>query len=299
MGTAGKFLVIGSGGQVGSALCKLLGTKAIGVDYPEFNLAELESIEQNLQKFADKPVDAIINAAAYTQVDKAESEREVTRTINSLAPEVIAKFCKTREIPLVHYSTDYVYPGTGTHFMTEEEKYGPCNYYGETKREGDERIEKLGGQYLIFRTCWVYDAGGKNFLNTILRLAGENGELSIVSDQFGSPSYAGDLAKATIQALNQAMESRNFPSGIYHLCNSNVTTWRDYAEEIVKLAKEMGVKLRCNKVLTKTSEEYITPARRPKNSRLSTEKLKRVFGITMPSWQDSLKHCLREKYASK
>ncbi len=287
-------LVIGCRGQVGKALLQVLGPNAKGMDSSQFNLDNLSQIRPALEEIKPR---VVINAAAYTMVDKAESEREAARNINALAPELIAQYCAEKDIPFIHYSTDYVYPGTGTHVMTEDEKYGPCNYYGETKREGDERITAVGGKFLIFRTCWVYDAFGKNFVNTILRIAGEKEELSIVSDQFGAPSYAPDLAGATIMSLRAAtIRGKKFPSGIYHLCNSGVTNWRDFAEAILGQAKEFGVKPKAQKILPMASEQYITPAKRPKNSRLSTEKLTKTFGVQMRPWQESLKECLREKF---
>lgn len=289
-----KILVVGARGQIGSALLKNLTAQAIGVDSNQLNLTNLKDLETNLGRMNPS---AIVNAAAYTQVDKAESERELAYKINAGAPEVLAKFCRERNLPFIHYSTDYVYSGAGLHFMSEDEKYEPSNFYGESKRAGDEKIQEVGGKFLIFRTCWVYDSTGKNFMNTILRLAGEREELRVVNDQIGSPSYAPDLANLTLSAFSRAMEFKEFPSGIYHLCNSGVASWWDFAEEIVARAKKLGCSLKCKKILPIPSEEYLTPAKRPKNSRLSTEKVKRVFGISAPSWQDGLQRCLQGKYA--
>lgn len=292
MTTDKKILVIGSKGQMGRALAEVLGDRAIVIGSSQLDLTKTDSIAKILQNYNPS---AVINAAAYTMVDKAESEREAAHQLNALAPEIIAKFCREKDIPFVHYSTDYVYSGNGTHFMTEEEPYGPMNHYGVTKLEGDRRVEAVGGKFLIFRICWVYDAVGKNFVNTILRLAGENKEFAIVNDQFGAPTFSGDIAQATVDCLNQAMKSATFPSGIYNLCNAGYTNWCEYAGTIVEKAKNLGASLKVEKVLSKTTAEYVTAAKRPSNSRLSTEKLRCIFGLSMPSWQDSLEKVLKEK----
>jgi dTDP-4-dehydrorhamnose reductase len=289
-----KFLVIGCRGQIGKALLKILGDRGVGLDSTQLDLTKTDLIAKTLQEYDSS---AIINAAAYTTVDKAETDRQTAHLVNALAPEVIAKFCKEKDIPFVHFSTDYVYSGLGSHFMSEDEKYGPANYYAVSKLEGDQRVQQVGGKFLIFRVCWVYDLEGKNFVNTILRLANEKKELSVINDQFGAPSFAGDLAQATIDCLYQAINALTFPAGIYNLSSSGITNWQEYAQTIVTKAKTLGADLKTEKVLPITTADYVTPAKRPMNSRLDTEKVKRVFGIELPSWQDSLERVLKEKYA--
>lgn len=288
-----KILVIGSRGQVARALLGILGDRGIGIGSDQLDLTKTDAIEKFLQNY--NPT-AIINAAAYTMVDKAEEEREAAETLNALAPEVIAKYCLQKNIPFVHYSTDYVYSGRGSHFMTEEEEYAPLSHYATTKLEGDRRVEAVGGKFLIFRICWVYDANGKNFMNTILRLAGEKKELGIVNDQFGAPTFAGDVARATLDCLAKAMSCGTFPSGIYNLCNEGVTNWHEYAGVIVEKAKSLGVNVVVEKILPLTTAQFVTPAKRPSNSRLSMEKLKSVFDVSLPGWDESLDKVLREKF---
>lgn len=290
-----KILVTGCRGQIGSALLKIFKEYAVGIDVEDLDLTKIELIRPYLDKINPK---VIINCAAYTQVDKAETERELAMVINAQAPHEMAKWCKAQDLPFVHYSTDYVYPGTGVEVMTEDHDRSPCNYYGETKLAGDKKILSTEGKILIFRTCWVYDASGKNFMNTILRLASEKEELTIVNDQIGSPSFASDIARGTVDALSLASKMTKFPSGVYHICSSEYTNWCEFAEKIVSSAKDMGQKFKVNKISAISSEQYKSPAKRPKNSRLSCEKLKRVFGISLPSWQDGLNRCLKEKYAN-
>ncbi|OQW46777.1 MAG: hypothetical protein A4S09_02385 [Proteobacteria bacterium SG_bin7] len=290
-----KILIIGSRGQIGRALLEILGKEAVGVASTQLDLAKTDSIAKFLQNY--NPI-AVINTAAYTGVDKAESERDAAFALNALAPEIMAKFCCEKNIPFVHYSTDYVYSGCGNHFMTENEEYGPINHYGVTKLEGDRRVEAVGGKFLIFRICWVYDVSGKNFLNTILRLAAEKSELAVINDQFGAPTFSGDIARATIDCLSKGIKFPIFPSGVYNLCSSGETNWYDYARMIVERARYLGANLLVDKILPILTTDYVTPARRPLNSRLSTEKIKRVFGISMPLWQDTLERVLMRKYAS-
>jgi dTDP-4-dehydrorhamnose reductase len=188
----------------------------------------------------------------------------------------------------VHYSTDYVYPGAdgGERAWVESDPTAPLNAYGRTKLAGDEGIARAGGKWLIFRTSWVFDETGKNFVNTMLRLGADRPELQVVADQIGAPTYAGDIAWATAQALKSAMAAGTFPSGVYHLCNSGVTSWAGFAREIFAWAQ-----ISC-RVVEISSTDYPTPARRPLNSRMSLAKLKDTFGIDMPTWQDALARCL-------
>ena len=287
-----KILIIGGTGQVARALGSVFGANAIISGRRDFDLSKPELLEKKLDEL--KPT-LVLNAAAYTQVDKAESESDLAFLVNAEAPKVIADWCAKNQAILIHYSTDYVYPGNGSKPWREDDVIGPLNVYGASKAKGDRYISDSGCQHLIFRTSWVYDSHGKNFLNTILRLGQEKETLKIVSDQIGAPTFAGDLALATVKAYQSAIRAAKFPSGIYHLCNEGETSWYEFANTIVSGAQNLGFKLKLKEILPIPSEEYPTPAKRPKNSRLEMTKLKNTFNITMPSWQDALKRCLKEK----
>lgn len=290
-----KTAIFGANGQIGSALVEMLGHEAIPLTRADVDLTDTAAVRRTLEQLAP---DALINAAAYTAVDKAESEPELAYAINAEAPKVMAFYAAARGIPFVHYSTDYVYPGTGTKPWTEEDDPVPLSAYGKSKLAGDRNVAAAGGKYLIFRTSWVYDAHGKNFLNTMLRLGAEREILKVVDDQFGAPSFAPMLAEATLEARDKAMEMPEFPSGVYHLCNAGVTSWFLFAERIFEYARESGFSMKIRELLPIPASEYPLPAPRPHNSRLSLEKLERVFDIHMEDWKDGLEFCMRAKLAS-
>lgn len=287
-----RILVLGAGGQVGRALKELLNSRAIILGREEADLSQPERLESILASHAPS---AIINAAAYTQVDKAEEEKELAFTVNAEAPSIIARYCLEREIPFIHYSTDYVFNGEGDEPWQEEDQTAPLNTYGASKLAGEEAIAAVGGNYLIFRTSWVYDGQGKNFLNTMLRLGATKEELSIVADQFGAPTYAPHLADATLKALNHAQAKPVFPSGIYHLCHGGVTSWHGFATQIFERASRLGMKLTVKKVNAIPSSAYPTPAKRPHNSRLDCAKAKDILDIRLPAWEVGLNACMEWK----
>jgi dTDP-4-dehydrorhamnose reductase len=233
---------------------------------------------------SEKP-DIIINAAAYTQVDLAEKDRDLCYRINAETPGVIARVCAQLNIPMVHYSSDYVYAGEGSQPHEETEVHAPLNEYGRSKALGDEAVLASGADALIFRTSWVYSHVGKNFVKTMLRLA-DKSELSVVADQIGAPTYAPDLAKLSLEALMRALEKKAtgspFPRGIYHLCNSGSTSWAGFARAILPGTRIKEI----------ATSEYPTPASRPRNSRLSLKKLEKVFGLHPRGWQEALRDCL-------
>jgi len=284
-------LVLGARGQVGSAISGLLKGKCIGWDSATADLSSPESIARALEGVSPS---AIINAAAYTQVDKAETERALAMAVNATAPGILAAWCAKRGIPFVHYSTDYVFDGSGALPRDEAASPHPLNIYGESKLAGEKAVAAAGGKYLIFRTSWVYDETGQNFLNTMLRLGAEREELRVVADQHGAPTYAGHLAAATLKAL----EIPNFTPGIYHLCNGGETTWHGFAESIFANARQHGQSLAVKRVIPITSAEYPTPAVRPLNSRLSCLKAKELLGLAMPAWQEGLNACMEKKYGN-
>lgn len=285
-------LVFGANGQVGGALCRLLGQNGTGLGRKEADFTYPHALEGIVARFSPA---AVINASAYTKVDAAETERAAAFTVNAEAPGVLARACAARGIPFVHYSTDYVFDGSGTTPWTEADATHPINAYGESKRAGEEATAAAGGKHLILRTSWVYDETGQNFLNTMLRLARVRSELRVVADQHGAPTYAGHLAAATLAALSQAVQAPVFPSGIYHLCGGGETTWHGFARAIVAQAAAHET-LAVQDIAPIATEQFPTPAARPRNSRLNCEKAARVLGVQLPAWQDGLVACMNHRY---
>lgn len=288
--TTAKTLIFGRSGQVGWELRnKLAGLGHIAqVEYPRVDLSQPDSIRKVVR--AVEPA-IIVNAAAYTAVDKAESEPDLASAINGAAPGILAEEAKRLGSLLIHYSTDYVFDGTKQGPYLETDTPNPLNVYGKTKLAGDQAIQWVGGDYLILRTSWVYGARGQNFLFTILRLASERPELRIVDDQFGAPTSSECIAQATVDILAQlsfpAKSGLQGRSGIYNLTNSGETTWFGFAKAI--LAKQVAISGRAqpNLIPIKTVD-FPRPARRPANSRLSCQLLDETFGVRLPAWQDAL-----------
>ena len=288
-----KRLVFGGQGQLGTALRRLM-PDAVFLDRREADMSRPESLTHVLEKHAP---DVVINAAAYTQVDNAEAEEELAQLVNAESPAVMAIYCAANNVPLIHFSTDYVFDGSGDAPWHEHDPVNPLNAYGRTKLAGEDKIQQVGGKYLIFRTSWLYDATGKNFLNTMLRLGAEREELRIVSDQYGAPTYVPQMAAASLNALNHALALDEFPSGVYHLCHSGAATWHGFALAIFEQARRMGITLKVRSVLPVASADYPTAAKRPHNSRLDCSKAYIALGVDMPSWQQGLAACMEEKYA--
>jgi dTDP-4-dehydrorhamnose reductase len=285
-----KVLLLGATGQIGDAVQKLALTPEWPADWrlTAWSRADgdLSKPDELIKKIELERPDLIWNAAAYTQVDQAETERALAFTINAESPGLIARYCKRVRIPMIHYSTDYVYAGIGDEPHTENDVCAPRNEYGKSKLAGDIAIAASGCDYLIFRTSWVFSNHGKNFVKTMLKLSKERTELMVVSDQYGSPSYAPDLALHSLQAIRQALASKakgeTFCSGIYHLTNSGVTTWLEFAKAILPAFPVIGI-------LTK---HYSTPAVRPLNSRLSLSAIATRYKIAPRSWRQALNDCL-------
>lgn len=281
-------LIFGANGQIGQALgalledVVLLGREEADFSKPHTLPAIIESINP----------DYIINAAAYTQVDKAEEEEALATIINGDAPGVLATVAAKRGIPFVHYSTDYVFDGSGAAPRKEDAKTAPLNAYGRSKLAGEKAVKAAGGAYLIFRTSWVYDAFGKNFLNTMLKLGKDRESLRVVADQIGAPSFATHLAEATLEALEEACKEYEFPAGIYHLCNRGETSWHGFAEAIFAEAKQRGMEMKVQTVEPIPSSAYPTAATRPLNSRLDCGKLEDTFGLRMPEWREGLREAM-------
>ncbi len=275
-------LVCGTTGQLGRAFHQLLGEKAYCAGRDEMDFTKPEAFEALIERV--NPT-AIINAVAYTQVDQAESEPQLAHKVNAVAPETLARLATARNIPFVHFSTDYVFNGSGTTPFTEQDTPAPLNVYGQSKLAGEQAVQAAGGNYLIFRTSWVFDAVGQNFFITMLRLGKSRESLTIVADQTGAPSYAPHLASASFAALQQSMQQATFPSGLYHLCNQGETSWHGFAQAIFNTARQRGMELSISDCSPIPSSQYPTPATRPYNSRLDCRKLAQDFNVALPNWQ--------------
>jgi dTDP-4-dehydrorhamnose reductase len=275
-----KILLTGKTGQVGWELARLL--PALGelraTDRNEIDLSEPDSIRRAVRE--TRP-DLIVNAAAYTAVDKAESETGPALRINGEAPGVLAEEAKRLGALLVHYSTDYVFDGEKAGAYVETDTPNPVSAYGSSKLAGERAVAASGCRHLIFRTCWVYAPRGRNFLLTILKAARERPELKVVDDQFGAPTSSGAIAQATKLAI-----AAGRGQGIYHLSAAGRTSWHGFAQAIVEGA---GLKTPVRPI---PSSEYPVPARRPRNSMLDNSKLKKEFGIALPDWSDGLREVL-------
>ncbi len=289
---ARKILLIGKVGQVGWELRRTLAPLAtvVCVDYPEVDLTEPDSIRKWVR---DVQPQLVINAAAYTAVDKAETESELAMKINGVAPGLLAEEAKRLGAGLIHYSTDYVYDGAKGAAYVEEDVPNPLSAYGRSKLAGDQAIQQVDGGYLIFRLCWVYGARGNNFLRTITRLAYERETLRVVRDQVGCPTWSRMIAEATALVVQQTgAGALREVKGIYHLSARGSTSWHGFAEAIV--ARRPPDQRRCRQIEAIPATEYPSPTRRPANSVLDGEKLARVFGLRLQDWQESLELVMEE-----
>lgn len=288
-------LLTGASGQVGWELQRTLATlgRVVAPSHTEFDLARPDTLADALR--AIKP-DLIVNPAAYTAVDQAETEQELAYAVNAEAPLALAKEAARRRITLVHFSTDYVFDGTQFGAYAEYDAPRPLGVYGASKQAGEELVQASGADHLIFRTSWVYGLRGKNFLLTMQRLARERDELAVVADQFGAPTWARSIAEATAQALalwlapGATDEDRQRLSGLYHMSCGGRVSWHGFAEAILQHMHNRGQKIPALKAIS--TAEYPTPAQRPANSVLSSEKLQQTFGVRMPDWQHALALCL-------
>ncbi len=280
-----RIMLIGATGQVGWELRRTLAPlgRVVALGSEQLDLSNPEQIREQVREI--KP-SLIVNAAAYTAVDKAEEEPELAMTINGTAPGILAEEAKKINAVLVHYSTDYVFDGKKDAPYTEQDVPNPLNVYGETKLAGDRAIVAAGVPHLILRTGWVYGLRRANFLLTVLRLAREREELRIVDDQVGSPTWCRMIAEVTAQILAQGYSSVVEKQGTYNFSAGGQTSWYGFAKRIIELISEKD--LLCKKVVPIQTSEYPAPARRPSNSVLSKEKLNKGFGLTMPDWDHAL-----------
>lgn len=291
-----KILLTGINGQVGHALLsQLSGFHLVGLSRNDLDLSDVSAIRSVIREISP---DIIINPAAYTAVDKAESESDLAYAINTTAPQVIAEEAAKLGSTLIHFSTDYVYDGKKNTPYTELDEVNPTSVYGASKLAGEDAIRHIGIPHLILRTSWVYGAYGKNFLNTILRLARERESLGIVADQVGAPTSSMSIAVAIKQLLSKWDPEKASDTGVYHLTNIGTTSWHGFATEIVKqysqLNKQPILKVTDKDINPLTTAEYPTLAIRPTNSCLEHTKLMQTFNITLPSWQDGLQDVLQQ-----
>jgi len=289
-----KILLLGKNGQVGWELQRSLAPlgEVIALGSAEASFTDLDGLAETVRAVAP---DVIVNAAAHTAVDKAESEPELARTINALAPAVLAEQAKLLNTLFIHYSTDYVFDGSGDTPWLESDATGPLSVYGATKREGEQLIQQSGCQHLIFRTSWVYGARGGNFAKTMLRLAQERDRMKVIDDQIGAPTGAELLSDVTAHALRAARLNPEL-SGLYHLVAAGETSWHGYARFVLDFAQRAGVALKVSPEAIEPvpTSAFPTPACRPHNSRLNTEKLQNTFDLHLPSWQAGVERMLTE-----
>jgi dTDP-4-dehydrorhamnose reductase len=286
-----RILVTGVNGQVGGALAARLPRSAIvlAADRSVLDLAAPQTLAGTLDRLAP---DLIFNPAAYTAVDKAEDEPQLAMRINAEAPGALARWAGARDVPVVHFSTDYVFDGSGARAWREDDAPQPLSVYGATKLAGENEIRGAGGTSLIVRTSWVYAAVGKNFLRTVARLARERAELRIVADQIGAPTSAALIGDAMARMLSEGLDVLRErcvrAGGLVHLAASGETSWYGFASAIVDGLKARGVAVAAERIVPIASEDYPTKARRPHNSRLDLSRLQSIFAIAPPPWRDAL-----------
>ena len=296
-----RILLTGSKGQVGFELNRSLAVlgEVTAVDRHSCDLTNESALRGAVR---DCQPDVIVNAAAYTAVDRAESEAELARQVNARAPAILAEEAEAAGALLVHYSTDYVFDGTKTEAYVESDPPAPVSIYGATKWQGEQAITTATRRHLILRTSWVFGAHGANFAKTMLRLAGDRAALNVVADQHGTPTSAALLADATAHAIRsyQVGGTRHavFPFGTYHLVASGHTNWCDYARFVIGEAQKLGQSFKADPeaINAITTAEYPTPARRPANSRMSNRRFAETFALRLPPWQDGVRHVLNQLF---
>lgn len=291
-----RLLITGSAGQLGRELClraPARGFVPLGYDRRALDVTDRRSVSRAV---GESGADLAINTAAYNQVDRAEDEPEAVMTVNRDGPGLLAEPCESRNIPLIHVSTDYVFDGTKPGPYLETDPVSPINVYGQSKAAGEACVRERLDRHLIVRTAWLYSDVRKNFVRTILRLARERDHLSVVNDQAGCPTLAGDLAEALLDLAEQVRSGRNIPWGTYHCAGSGSATRFEFAGEIIRLAHESGLAPLID-LRPVSSDQYPTRARRPAHSILDCEKIRQAFGVSLPPWRESLAGLLARNQA--
>ena len=293
-----KLMLLGQCGQVGWELQRSLAPlgEVVGLDrHSSSDCGDLRRIDELVQTVCQHRPDVVVNAAAYTAVDQAESDIGAARQVNALAPAALAKACQRTGALLVHYSTDYVFDGSGSTPRAEDAMTGPLNVYGQTKLEGEQAIVQSGCRHLIFRTSWVYSSRGGNFAKTMLRLAKERSQLSVIDDQFGAPTGADLIADVTAQAIRSVTRD-DTALGLYHLVASGETTWYQYAKLVIESARRLkpDAPWRIEELIPVGSAAFPSAAQRPLNSRLDNQRLQNTFGLVLPDWKSGVTRLLTE-----
>lgn len=297
MGIDMKILLTGKNGQLGFELQRALAPlgELVAVGQAECDLADAAALRALVRDVAP---DVIVNPAAYTAVDKAETDQQKAFAVNAEAPRVLGEEAQRLGALVIHYSTDYVFDGSKNGAYVENDAADPQSVYGRSKFDGERALAGATSRHLILRTSWVVGAHGGNFAKTMLRLAGERERLAVVADQYGAPTSAALLADVTAHVLRQFRRdgAKDFPYGTYHLAASGETTWYDYARFVIGEAIAAGkpIKVSLDNVAPLTTEQYPTPAKRPANSRLNTARFRDAFGLRLPPWQDGVRHVLNQ-----
>ena len=287
-----KLLIIGSKGQLGSELvreCKKNDFSYLALDLPEFNITDPSLVEKT---FADFKPSIVINASAYTNVDKAETEAEIAFSVNSDGPANLAVSCNKNRIPIIHISTDYVFDGSKGQPYAESDPVSPLGVYGKSKEDGESKLRSILKQHIILRTSWLYGAYGNNFVKTMLRLGNEKEIIKVVADQYGCPTCAADLSEAVMDISKQITQNLKFSWGTYHYCGIGTTTWHIFAKEIFEIASKYQ-NFKVSGVEAITTAQYPTTAKRPAFSALDCGMIKKIFGINTKPWQESLKKIIK------
>ena len=284
-----KFLITGANGQVGYCLTQQLQGKheILAVDRDELDITDERSVQKTIENF--RP-DVIINAAAHTAVDRAETEVELSEAINVKGPKYLAEAAKSVGAAILHISTDYVFDGQGEGKYKETDITAPQGVYGRTKLEGEQAVAQANDKFIVFRTAWVFGEHGNNFVKTMLRLAKTRDTLGVVADQIGGPTYAGDIAAALIDISERIIDDQNVEYGIYHFTGEPYISWCDFAKAIFTEAVSQNILEKAPHVNAITTADYPTPAKRPANSCLDLTKIQRVFGIQPSNWKEALKN---------
>ena len=283
-----KLLIIGSKGQLGSELvieCKRNDFSFLALDLPEFNITDPSQVKKTLADF--KP-SIVINASAYTNVDMAETEPEIAYTVNSDGPANLAVSCDKNRIPIIHISTDYVFDGSKGQPYAESDPVSPLGIYGKSKEKGESKLRSILKQHIILRTSWLYSAYGNNFVKTMLKLGKEKEIIKVVSDQYGCPTCAADLAEAVVDISKQITQNFKIAWGTYHYCGLGITTWHDFAKAIFGVASQYQ-NYKVSSIEAITTAQYPTKTKRPHFSALDCGLIKKHFGINIKPWQESLK----------
>ncbi len=288
-----KALVTGGSGQVGAAICLAAARHGFAVTAPGRDQLDLTKVDEIVAAVASDDWSIIINCAAYTAVDRAQSEPALANAINRVAPGIFASEAARRSIPILHLSTDYVFDGSKPAPYVEDDIIYPLGVYGASKEAGEAAVRAYNPAHVILRTAWVVSAGGTNFINTMLRLASERDEVSVVNDQIGCPTSATDIADAVLTIANQITDKTVTDSGTWHFVNSGRATWHDLAAFVFAAAAAKGMKVPTLRAIT--TRDYPTPAKRPANSQLDTSRVTRDFGIVPRAWQDAVGDVLAER----